>query len=290
MTLTRAEAPRRCHPDLRISTRLPFPNGQSVRVAVVRLIGYWRPGTVDLDVVLVEGWRTRWPSVSFVSDEEREASKTREREQERRWPDVHDFVDPTWDEQERRVVSGYLGGATRVNQSRGLSACRFCSRQNGSAERTDGVYCWPEGLAHYVVEHSVRLPGEFVAHVLSSLHRRESLLGRWFDDLRQWLRRDGNLGHTSEWSRSILVGGFDSNNLDDVRSRPSRTAPICRSVCSAHATIARRSGILCGCQSAVVSTWKPSPPSGKSSIGSILRACWQWERPTMNTTSKLPTL
>jgi hypothetical protein len=30
---------------------------------------------------------------------------------------------------------------------------------------TDGVYCWPEGLAHYVKEHDVRLPDEFVTHV-----------------------------------------------------------------------------------------------------------------------------
>ena len=31
---------------------------------------------------------------------------------------------------------------------RGLSSWRFCGRYNGSAEMIDGVYCWPEGLAH----------------------------------------------------------------------------------------------------------------------------------------------
>lgn len=37
----------------------------------------------------------------------------------------------------------------------------------GTAEQTDGVYVWPEGLAHYVAEHNVRLPKEFVNHVLA---------------------------------------------------------------------------------------------------------------------------
>ena len=46
-----------------------------------------------------------------------------------------------------------------------MSWCRFgCSLANGSAELTDGVFIWPEGLAHYVAEHSVALPDDFRQH------------------------------------------------------------------------------------------------------------------------------
>lgn len=31
----------------------------------------------------------------------------------------------------------------------------------------DGVYCWPEGLRHYVHVHGVVLPREFIDHVLA---------------------------------------------------------------------------------------------------------------------------
>jgi hypothetical protein len=115
-------------------------------VGDVEQIGYWRPP---------ERWydgSELWESV-------------------RRFPDVRNFVDADWDPGERRVVADYLARGTLVNQYRGLSTCRFCGRNNGSAEITDGAYCWPEGLAHYVNEHAVRLPGRFVTHVHKSMHR-----------------------------------------------------------------------------------------------------------------------
>lgn len=51
--------------------------------------------------------------------------------------------------------------------SAGFSLCRICGCRNGGTELTDGVYVWPDGLAHYVTEHDVRLPDVFVQHVLS---------------------------------------------------------------------------------------------------------------------------
>jgi len=106
-----------------------------------RLLGYWR-------------LRRRYIISNF-------------RYQMLQWPNVTWLVDPDWREDERRRVGDYLQRGTRVNQQGGLSECRFCERHNGSAELTDGVYCWPEGLAHYVSEHDVRLPEEFVGHALS---------------------------------------------------------------------------------------------------------------------------
>ncbi|WP_419702732.1 hypothetical protein [Promicromonospora sp. NFX87] len=51
---------------------------------------------------------------------------------------------------------------------RGMSSCRFCGELVGHREQTDGTYLWPEGLAHYVAEHDVRLPAEFVRHALGT--------------------------------------------------------------------------------------------------------------------------
>jgi hypothetical protein len=48
----------------------------------------------------------------------------------------------------------------------GYSPCRLCDNvTNGNLDLTDGSYLWPQGLAHYVRDHHVRLPAEFVAHV-----------------------------------------------------------------------------------------------------------------------------
>ncbi len=46
----------------------------------------------------------------------------------------------------------------------GPSMSRFCGEAVGSLELSDGVFIWPEGLAHYVEEHGVRLPARFVNH------------------------------------------------------------------------------------------------------------------------------
>jgi hypothetical protein len=40
---------------------------------------------------------------------------------------------------------------------------------------TDGVYLWPEGLAHYVREHSVTLPADVLAHIERRQRELESL-------------------------------------------------------------------------------------------------------------------
>jgi len=80
-------------------------------------------------------------------------------------PDPIEFVDPQWDLRERDLVIVHLRGGSPVNHMMGISECRLCGRRNGSHEMTDGRYLWPEGLAHYVEAHNVRLPNEFVEHV-----------------------------------------------------------------------------------------------------------------------------
>jgi hypothetical protein len=89
------------------------------------------------------------------------------------WPEVGDFVDPDWNEDERDAVSQYLAGGTMARVFMGYSACRFCGAQNGYAEFTDGTYIWPTGLQHYVDAHHVRLPREFVDHAVKRLRELE---------------------------------------------------------------------------------------------------------------------
>lgn len=53
----------------------------------------------------------------------------------------------------------------------------------GCTTLTDGKYVWPEGLAHYISEHAVRPPEDFVKHSLKNLRAlREAQAGgrlRW---------------------------------------------------------------------------------------------------------------
>lgn len=90
------------------------------------------------------------------------------------WPDPAQFVDPALGRDERDTVSGYLAKGSVVVTYMGYSTCRLCGkRDNGDSELTDGVYVWPEGLAHYVTEHGVRLPRRFVDHVIARDHDLE---------------------------------------------------------------------------------------------------------------------
>lgn len=90
---------------------------------------------------------------------------------------------------ERLVV--YLNAGHMVNQSRGHSSCRYGCGNNGSAERTDGEWVWPEGLSHYVEVHNVALPREFIDHVSSreSCPRPPETIGSHVQgDEQDWLR------------------------------------------------------------------------------------------------------
>lgn len=83
-------------------------------------------------------------------------------------PDPANHIDTSWDADERRAVANYLTGGKPVSTGAGCSLCRICRIPNGFEDFTDGVYQWPEGLAHYVLDHSVRLSDDFVRHALTS--------------------------------------------------------------------------------------------------------------------------
>lgn len=82
------------------------------------------------------------------------------------YPDVQTCVDLLWSEQERNAVVRYLEQGKRVMAYLGFSTCRFCKMDNGCAEFSDGVYVWPEGFKHYLLQHGVRPPQKFVRWAL----------------------------------------------------------------------------------------------------------------------------
>jgi hypothetical protein len=90
------------------------------------------------------------------------------------YPDPRDLVDSAWDNDERHVVGTYLAEGTISKTYMGYSPCRICGENNGAIEFTDGVFAWPSGLAHYVDEHGVRLPQEFVEHAVARIDEIEA--------------------------------------------------------------------------------------------------------------------
>jgi hypothetical protein len=139
------------------------------------LIGYW---SADLPPSALPKQQEEWTQrhKEWLTEWSERASV---------WPNPRSLVDSDWAWEERESVALHLEVGTCVNQYRGISPCRFCARHNGTAELTDGAFCWPEGLAHYVREHDVRLPQFFVSHVRSSPERLRVAPRPNFDKLGQ---------------------------------------------------------------------------------------------------------
>lgn len=81
------------------------------------------------------------------------------------WP--FEFFSPQWDNNERLKVAEYLDSGKIINAYKGCSTCRLCGISNGSTELSDGKYLWPEGYSHYIREHKIKPPQDFIEWVLS---------------------------------------------------------------------------------------------------------------------------
>lgn len=62
------------------------------------------------------------------------------------------------------AIISYLQHGVPVEGYMGDSSCRFCGKILGSHDMSDGTWVWPEKLEHYIEEHNVMLPEEFIAH------------------------------------------------------------------------------------------------------------------------------
>lgn len=102
------------------------------------------------------------------------------------WPSPEGFVDSGWDLEERDLVASYLRTGLVARTYMGYSRCRFCGRNNGDSELSDGHFVWPDGLSHYVEDHGVRLPDRFVKHVLKMIDGLETTQRdeRWWREAR----------------------------------------------------------------------------------------------------------
>jgi hypothetical protein len=82
------------------------------------------------------------------------------------------LVQPEWAGDERSQLAQYLRAGHRCCSYLGFSFCRFecgiARNRMGSGDLTDGTWIWPEGLAHYVEEHGICLPDEFLADARTS--------------------------------------------------------------------------------------------------------------------------
>lgn len=135
-------------------------------------------------MILIGYWRETWPEGGYPGMRpEQDADYEALHPQGLGWPDPMQYVDDSWDAEARSRSVRHLETGTLVNQCRGISPCRFCGEDNGTAEMTDGTYCWPEGLAHYVRHHNVRLPDEFVQHVEALAESVKGLPTPTFDKL-----------------------------------------------------------------------------------------------------------
>jgi len=126
---------------------------------------------------------------------------------EAHYPDPRNFVDHDWLAKERSLLVSYLSSYQDFIGYRGHSWCRFrCGIPNasmGSRIFTDGVWAWPEGLAHYVEHHGVVLPGEFIEHCRANrwicpsppLRSEADKNRRWSFDESFWLEWANNRTH-----------------------------------------------------------------------------------------------
>lgn len=78
------------------------------------------------------------------------------------------FIGQYESETVKNAVVKYLDSGQRLSSWMGYSYCRFnCGmpeHKMGDSDLTDGVWVWPEGLSHYVKEHNVMVPKDFIIH------------------------------------------------------------------------------------------------------------------------------
>jgi len=104
--------------------------------------------------------------IGYWSDNTSEWASTRDRLS--KYPDPSKLVsEKFWKANYilKSKVIAHLTAGIPCNQYRGSSQCRICGCQLGSRERTDGVFIWPDKLDHYVSEHNVILPDQFLRHI-----------------------------------------------------------------------------------------------------------------------------
>lgn len=78
------------------------------------------------------------------------------------WP----VEDPNWDQEEKKIVLDKLQSGRQGKAYKGSSVCRLCGIRNGSSEMYDSRFLWPNGFIHYVEDHNVKPPQDFIDYCI----------------------------------------------------------------------------------------------------------------------------
>ena len=156
----------------------PQRDGDVEEIVALKAVGYWRPSEKMLQRELEYGYGgSRRAPKEIAARRELPPNPL---------PHPAWLVWAGWDPVELSGVLAYLRAGQEWIQFRGWSYCRFecgiAPSALGDRDLTDGVWVWPEGLAHYVEKHFVRLPDEFIDHVRSQGWRVTAQpITRWGD-------------------------------------------------------------------------------------------------------------
>lgn len=146
----------------------------------------------------------------------------------------------TWRAADRRAVLAHLRGGLVFESYRGRSFCRFAcgERAMGHRDLTDGRHVWPEGLAHYIAEHDVELPGWFVAAIGGTPILRRALV----DDTK-WIAWGKARG------AAVALGGWHVPSAAEERRLAARLA---KQIARGHVLARRTVSIALACDDAAV--------------------------------------
>jgi hypothetical protein len=145
---------------------------------LLKAVGYWRPSEGVLRYKQQHGYGGRQLSPAEIA--------ARPEAPPNPLPNPAWLVWEGWNPAELPGVLAYLRAGQEWIRFNGWSYCRFACgiapSALGDRDLTDGVWVWPEGLAHYVEAHSVRLPDEFIDDMRSRGWRVSSEpITRWVD-------------------------------------------------------------------------------------------------------------
>ena len=68
----------------------------------------------------------------------------------------------------KKLLTEYLMKGKQHSVWKGYSRCRICGKMNGTACLTDGEFIYPDGYAHYILEHNIEPDLDLLAKVLTT--------------------------------------------------------------------------------------------------------------------------
>ncbi len=121
----------------------------------------------------------------------------------------------------RRIVADYLAAGEVQREYRCYEHCASCGEcLRGLCETSDGHWIWTGGLAHYVAEHSVLLPPEFIETVVSGRSPLPPLKDDdWFAFWRAWADQQSSRSERVNIAVWLLRENRERRNAADQYAR-----------------------------------------------------------------------